>query len=73
MSDEVLEANFDPNYSDRQVPNQAIHLCRSLDDSTKLLFQFDYDGKEDDLIYMTVDIMDLMLALGKIFRRDNIE
>ena len=73
VTDEVLDVEFDPNYHDRELPRSVIRMCRSLDDSKKILIQFDYDGKEDDFIYMTVDIMDLMLALGKIFRRDDVD
>ncbi|KKN35377.1 hypothetical protein LCGC14_0784300 [marine sediment metagenome] len=67
--EEVLDVRFDPNYCDRKVPRNVIRIQRSLDNHNNILIQFDYDGKEDDFIYMTVDIMDLMLALGKIFRR----
>jgi len=67
--EEVLDVDFDPNYKDRKVPRNVIRIQRSLDNHKNILIQFDYDGREDDLIYMTVDIMDLMLALGKIFRR----
>lgn len=68
--EEVLEASFDPNYSDRKTPRDVIRISRSLDNHRNILFQFDYDGRDDDLVYMTVDIMDLMLALGKIFRKE---
>ncbi len=71
--EEVLDVEFGNNYPDRELPRNVIHICRSLDNSNELLFQFDYDGKEDDFIYMNMDIMDLMLALGKIFRRDEIK
>jgi hypothetical protein len=71
--EEVLEVQFDPNYSDRKTPRNVIHISRSLDNSEELLLQFDYDGREDDFVYMTVNIVDLMLALGRIFKRDKIE
>jgi len=68
-NEEVLDVEFDPNYDDRKCPRNNIRIERSLDNHKNILIQFDYDGREDDFIYMTVDILDLMFALGKIFRR----
>ena len=75
MSDsEVLDVSFDSNCSEREKPRNTIHISRSLDNYEKLLFQFDYNNKnDDDFIYMDVNIEDLMLALGRIFKKGKIE
>ncbi|KKL93536.1 hypothetical protein LCGC14_1873680 [marine sediment metagenome] len=71
---EVLDVIFDSNYSERESPRDVIHIRRSLDSPEKLLFQFDYNNKSnDDYIYMNVNIEDLMLALGRIFKKGKIE
>lgn len=66
---EILKADFDANYTDRKTPRNVISIQRSLDNHKNILIQFDYDGRDDDFVFLTINISDLMTALGKILKK----
>ena len=64
-----LIVDFCANYNDRKTPRSLVRLGRSEDNHDNVLIEFNYDGRDEDYVLLSIDFSDLMTALGKVFKR----